>query len=231
MKKQTRLLVIIYLIWLIAELYTETIQWDYPVLHGIMKGGLMPILTIISTLARKSFGKLFPFFILAQLFSWFGDILLLGSENESYFIAGLSSFLIAQLLYALTFFKAVDTNFEQIVLRKYPLTLIIPVALSGTIFSILKNDVGEMMIPVLFYTFAITTMLLGGIARWRKTSRYSFWFVALGAAIFMLSDTLIAFNRFHSPISYSDLYIMGTYGSAQLMLTLGIVAHVEEWRS
>jgi alkenylglycerophosphocholine/alkenylglycerophosphoethanolamine hydrolase len=46
---------------------------------------------------------------------------------------------------------------------------------------------------------------------------------ALGGVSFAISDTLIAFNLFLTPIKYAQIYIMVTYYFAQLGLTLSVL--------
>jgi alkylglycerol monooxygenase len=42
--------------------------------------------------------------------------------------------------------------------------------------------------------------------------------VALGACVFMVSDSLIAINKFVTPVTLSPLWILATYYAAQLLI-------------
>ena len=42
--------------------------------------------------------------------------------------------------------------------------------------------------------------------------------VAIGACIFMLSDALIAINKFVTPVPLSGLWILATYFCAQMLI-------------
>jgi len=44
------------------------------------------------------------------------------------------------------------------------------------------------------------------------------WRVALGACIFMVSDSLIAINKFVTPVELSSLWILATYYAAQVLI-------------
>ena len=47
--------------------------------------------------------------------------------------------------------------------------------------------------------------------------RASGW-VAVGACVFMLSDALIAIDRFLTPLPLAPLWILGSYYAAQMLL-------------
>jgi uncharacterized membrane protein YhhN len=51
------------------------------------------------------------------------------------------------------------------------------------------------------------------------TTRLVFW----GAVLFMISDTIIAINKFFYPIPNSTLYNIGIYFIAQLLLATSLV--------
>jgi uncharacterized membrane protein YhhN len=46
--------------------------------------------------------------------------------------------------------------------------------------------------------------------------------VAIGACVFMASDTLIALNRFVSPVPLASLWILSTYYLAQVLIVLQV---------
>jgi hypothetical protein len=47
--------------------------------------------------------------------------------------------------------------------------------------------------------------------------------VALGAGFFMLSDTLLAINRFVSPLPMSQVWVLSTYYAAQVLIVGGML--------
>ena len=46
------------------------------------------------------------------------------------------------------------------------------------------------------------------------------WTFAAGAALFLLSDMILSWNKFVSPVPYSNILIMTTYYSGQLLIWL-----------
>jgi len=71
-------------------------------------------------------------------------------------------------------------------------------------FTVLYPKLGDLKIPVMVYAFALQLMVLQSIFSWAKLSQ-SFSLVFTGAIFFMLSDSLLAINKFYSTISYPCL--------------------------
>lgn len=216
---------IVYLIWGLCEVAIEFVHWDYPVLHGILKGGLMPILMWLVVANRSSLGQVFNLLLSALFFSWLGDLLLLGSEKDAlYFIAGLASFLLAHVFYIVIFLRAKARDHNIVILRKHPLIGLAILALPVLMLRQVGPNLDDLFVPVVIYTLVITAMTLAAVARYNKTNFSSFWLVTTGAFVFMLSDSLIALNRFNVEIAYASAYIMVTYIAAQLVIVLGLIS-------
>jgi uncharacterized membrane protein YhhN len=82
---------------------------------------------------------------------------------------------------------------------------------------------GPLKIPVLVYAIVITTMLyfaFKGSLKWDKKAGDS---VLLGALFFVSSDSILAFNKFYSPIPLNSFLIMATYIAAQYFIVNGIL--------
>jgi uncharacterized membrane protein YhhN len=128
-------------------------------------------------------------------------------------------------LYVMAFTKAMQKNHELLLIKKYPMIIVLLVGASGLIFKIIFPHLEEMILPVALYTSVITAMGLAALARKEKTSLSSWLFVSLGALIFLFSDTLIAFNKFHEPIAWASIFIMSTYILAQGLIVVGLLKH------
>jgi|WetSurSiteA1Bulk_404760.scaffolds.fasta_scaffold00146_6 uncharacterized membrane protein YhhN len=155
----------------------------------------------------------------ALLFSWAGDIALeLTRQNELMFMLGLGCFLLTQVLYFVVFFLTPGSSASR---WKYSLS-ILPVYLYGAgLLYYLYDDLGIMRIPVMIYAVVILTMLAGAISRIRKVSSASYLLVLCGAVLFVLSDSLIAVNKFSHPLHGASVLIMSTYISGQFMIVMG----------
>jgi uncharacterized membrane protein YhhN len=116
------------------------------------------------------------------------------------------------------FFKSVE---EPIKFKALPL---LPYLLSGILlFYILLPKTDELLIPVFIYGISLIGM--AGIARLRqgRTASKSYYYVLIGTLLFLISDTLLALNKFVWDIPYAGMGIMSTYMAAQLLITEGIL--------
>ena len=81
-------------------------------------------------------------------------------------------------------------------------------------------------IPVAIYALAITAMGMLAAFRWGRTFQRSFVLVFSGSLFFILSDSLLAIDRFLAPFEASSWVVILTYAVAQLLIVLGILSHV-----
>jgi len=163
----------------------------------------------------------------AILFSLAGDVLLLWAKNtESYFVLGLASFLIAHIFYILTYRQHRGENSPNELQGVQRIRMAFPVILAGTgLVVVLYPLLGGLRIPVVLYAVVLVTMALQALFRFGRTTAASFWLVFAGALLFVLSDSLIAINKFMMPVSHAELWIMSTYIAAQYFIVCGLLEH------
>lgn len=163
-------------------------------------------------------------FLLAALtFSWIGDIILLFADrDELFFIVGLIAFLISHIIYILLFNKQLKyKNRKNKAIFWIGATCIIVYLF--VMISILLPNLGDLTIPVFVYALVISTMLLfafKGFLNWAEPGN---WFILIGAITFVTSDSILAFNKFYSPLVLSSFLIMITYLIAQYLIVMGIL--------
>jgi uncharacterized membrane protein YhhN len=156
---------------------------------------------------------------MALVFSWGGDVLLsLTRFNELFFLIGLGSFLLAQVMYLIAFFSTPGKN---TITGSGFWTLLIVAAYGVALVYYLWDGLGDMQIPVLVYAITILTMLTAAINRRAKVNRLSFLLVLFGAILFVMSDSLIAINKFKQPFELARIAIMLTYITAQYLIITG----------
>ena len=149
-------------------------------------------------------------FILAMIFALMGD-LFLAFEGTDFFLLGLGSFLIMQILYGFTFLR------YRIQDQRAGLLKIIPVILlASVVLWLLWPGLGDMRIPVTIYTVAIGFMVCTAFLVNPKLSVYP-W-LAIGVILFLISDAAIGFSRFGKPFTGIDYLIIGTYMVAQYLI-------------
>lgn len=159
----------------------------------------------------------------ALIFSWIGDVILIFADiAEIYFILGLVSFLIAHITYCVLFNKQI---IGEIQINKVLFglgSLVIAFYLTAIILVLMPN-LGDLKIPVIVYAAVISTMLLfafNGYLIWKKPGAL---YIFLGAITFVISDSILAFDKFHAPIEKSSFFIMLTYLVAQYLIVVGII--------
>jgi uncharacterized membrane protein YhhN len=156
--------------------------------------------------------------ILALVFSLFGDILLMFVEQSPHFFTlGLVSFLLAHIFYILVFLKVRNPN------KKPWLFLSFLVIYAAGLFYVLKDNLGVMLLPVFFYMLIILTMAITANSRKGSVAKISFNFVFIGAILFLISDSLLAINKFYEPLPFSNISIMFTYAFAQFFIVFGLL--------
>ena len=132
------------------------------------------------------------------------------------FVAGLGSFLVAQLAYAQLFWRHRSADGR----RRWLAACYLPVA-AGLAWLVLPVA-GEMAAPVALYMLAITAMVTGAALADRPL------LLLAGALAFAFSDATIAINKFVSPVPQAGLVIMLSYYLAQWLLWRGALREPKE---
>jgi uncharacterized membrane protein YhhN len=83
-----------------------------------------------------------------------------------------------------------------------------------------------MKIPVLVYGVVISVMFLLALHMLFIKNREAGKMMMLGALLFIVSDSILAINKFYQPFEYAGIAIMLSYGIAQLLITLGAVRYI-----
>ena len=135
-----------------------------------------------------------------------GDLLLQIDQFE----IGLGLFLVCQLFYVAAFIG------DSKELRPVPAVVFYAYGL-GLVWW-LAEGTGDLLIPIAVYAIAITTMLWRAVARMPAVPRLTGLAAAYGAALFVVSDSLIAVNRFGSDIPGDRWLVMITYWAAQALI-------------
>ncbi len=165
-----------------------------------------------SMLARGQNGlrKFDAALLLAALaFSVAGDVWLMFPD---FFIQGLASFLIAHVFYISLFKQGVIWFPSKAVLGGC-------LAYGAAMYAYLSPYLSaDLHIPVAVYVCFIALMGAQAIGRAVALKTSASKWVVVGSLLFMVSDSLLAINKFSLPIALSQLWILGTYFSAQLLI-------------
>jgi uncharacterized membrane protein YhhN len=199
-----------------------------PLLHTICKPALIVLLGLYYWTETQSKQTHFSFSILlAILFSGVGDVLLMFQENgQLFFMLGLVSFLVAHIFYIFTYreHRLADSSRELQGIQKVRFGF--PIVFAGIgLVSILFGHLGDLKIPVMVYATVLTLMVLNALIRFERTNTASFAMVFGGAILFMISDSLLAVNKFLEPLPMESFWIMLTYISGQFFIVRGLLKH------
>lgn len=211
----------IFFLVVIAELICGSVE-RFSLLHYVTKPAIVISLLIFFFKESESLSQsIRNLTMLALGFSLLGDILLLFvHRSPSFFILGLLAFLFAHVMYIWVFLKQRNHNKKPFLF----LTALLIYAIG--LFTLLKNGLGEMVLPVLIYMLAILGMATTAFLREGKVPKISYKLVLLGAIFFLVSDSLLAINKFYTVFEFAHVLIMSTYALAQYFMVMGIKKHL-----
>ncbi|WP_167605533.1 lysoplasmalogenase [Maribellus sediminis] len=172
--------------------------------------------------------KVIRFAVLAFLASWIGDLFMMFAADFIYFVSGIAGFLIAQVLYVYLFLRTINLSGKKPFLKKKPFWLIPYIAYGILIYIVLFPHLDNVLrIAVFVYMVSILTMSVMALNRYGNGHPQSFTLVFAGSLLFIISDSLIAINRFLVAIPYEGLLIMATYIAAQYLIMRGLLRQYE----
>ena len=181
---------------------------------------LLSLLIYFSIQARIHRNTTFYLMQGALFCSLIGDVFLLFENNSDHFFTlGLASFLLAHLLFSLIFIKKWNPKAPQ----SFWLLALLLLAYGTFLFYILKDSLGSLKIPVVFYILGILAMVITANRRKEKVPESSFNLVFFGALFFIFSDSILAIDTFIGSIPLSHISIMGSYATAQYLITRGVL--------
>ena len=176
--------------------------------HSAIRYVTKPLLMIILGIFVFSYGlkpAMRNSLLITLLFAWLGDVfLLIPGDAALYFQLGLGSFLIMQMAYIRQFVKLGALRWSY---------LLIPflVYVIGFLGFLYPNLPAALVPPVLVYALALGSMLYFAFQIPNIELR-------LGAFLFVVSDSLLAFGKFYFEYPWNSFAVMSTYILAQLLL-------------
>lgn len=162
------------------------------------------------------------FFLPGLGFSLAGDVFLM-LRRERLFLYGLVAFLLAHVCYVIGFNPTVPP---------WPaFAILIPAAAAEVVFVrriarvFREGDGDAMLIPVAGYAFVIGLMVFSA---WATLLRPEWGarrgaLAAIGGSLFFISDGLLAWDRFVTPVHRGRLWVHATYHLGQMALAASIL--------
>lgn len=207
-----------------AALATATAALGFIELHRIFKPLTMALAMAFVLLRAGGVARLARFDALllgALAMSLAGDAFLM---FPGYFIPGLVSFLVAHLLYV-ALFRMGQAWFPS---RR---ALAITLGVGAVMYAYLWQGglPAALRVPVAAYVIVIALMAAQAVGRATvlqgSVNGGAAVGVAIGAGFFMLSDSLLAVNKFVSPLPMAQVWVLSTYYVAQVLIVRGSVTN------
>lgn len=206
---------------LFAALESLALWKNWKRLETIVKPAVMVVLFAGLSVSAGLEGALF-WFGLGILFSLTGDVLLMLSLDR-FFLAGLTAFLLAHLAYVIGF------NIPLPGLTSWGLILAVMIGWGGVrvinriLSALAAKGQNRLRLPVIVYSAVISLMLLSAMIKlpdltWGAGASL---LVSLGALLFYLSDVVLAWNKFVTPIQHGRIYNIAAYHLGQIAIVTG----------
>lgn len=164
----------------------------------------------------------------ALVFSLLGDFLLMFEDKKSiFFLLGLSSFLLAHIFY-IVFFHQI--RLKEIV-KGNPWLLVAVVIYYAALITLLSPYLADMKVPVLVYGTVISFMFMLAMHMLFIKNKAAGKWMMFGAILFVISDSVLAINKFYQSFETAGILIMLTYGLAQLFIVEGATRYIRSENS
>lgn len=155
------------------------------------------------------------------IFAFTGDVFLMFlAWDPAFFMYGLIAFLICHILYISAFYLDFKSA-PELDKKGARIAIILCASICIPFYLYIRTNLGVMKLPVLAYVIIISLMTMMAAFRNQRVNDSSFKLILTGAVIFMLSDALLAYNKFAETIPNAGFYIMSTYMIAQYLITVG----------
>jgi uncharacterized membrane protein YhhN len=215
-------------IWLIlalifAVLEVLALQKNWNRLEYVARPAVMLCLFVGLYLATGLQGVTLWFGI-GILFSLVGDVLLMILPDRM-FLYGLTAFLFAHISYLI--------GFQNELMQFNAWSLILIVILASSAVRVIRRIVSAMraqgqdrlVYPITFYSLVITTLLYAAMTTianpaWKTSASF---LVSVGAFLFFISDVILAWNKFVSPIKNGRILNIAAYHLGQIGLIAGVI--------
>lgn len=143
------------------------------------------------------------------IFSTVGDVFLI--DQKRFFVHGLISFLLGHFCYIVALWTAPNLSVGIFYLLYVAFFL-----------SVLWNNLGKLKIPVVVYAATLAAMSWLAFSLYLEMNSDKTLYAFLGSISFLISDSMLAFNKFKKPFSPAQPLILSTYFLAQWLIALSV---------
>ena len=182
-------------------------------LEYVCKPGALAALIGVALALDPAHGDVRAWFVLALALSLAGDVFLKLPSDR--FVAGLAAFLLAHVAYVIGLTRH-GGSAGAILVAAVPVVIVAGLLGARFLRAARASGHDDLVGPLVAYMAVIAAMVTCALASGNVLA-------AVGAALFMASDALIAETRFVGPRRWAPVVIMVTYHLGQAGLTLSLV--------
>ena len=204
-----KLVILSTLIFLSAALAIRAYYLNQTLQIYLFKPLTMILIIVLALSGADPFSFYGSAILIGLIFSIVGDLLLI---PEHLFTAGLVSFLLAHLCYLAAF-----AHWPVAPLGALPFLLYIVLFL-----GVLWNKLGKLTAPVAVYAVVIASMGWLAVDRYLAHHDFASLLAAAGAVLFIISDTILASDKFKQPFKMARLLVLSSYFLAQWLIALSV---------
>ena len=208
MKRRRFFFLLLFVTFSALHVLMEMLEVDSYWVHYV-KPFIIPMLMLHYIFAVPKSNKLY---LIALTFSFIGDSFLMYSDDSS-FLIGIGSFWITQIIYIFLFVKLT----KGIPWYYFLIAGFVFLIYSLGLLSTLLPDLGNLLWPVVTYAVSIAIFGIISTVIWLYHRSFSF-LLMWGAIIFILSDSMIALEKFYFGNYFFGPLIMITYVAAQYLI-------------
>ena len=212
---------IFFIFWIIVLLDIIGLTLDLSITHFIFKPLLMPVLiTAVLLLSIETPGR--KKIIAALFFSFLGDVFLLFEyKGPIFFMLGLCCFLLTHIFYIAWFMQLCKPGTSTI--RRHPYLVILIGLYTAALLYFLMPGLNDLKIPVIIYACIISIMLYFSLRLPYRISKTARQLLITGALFFVISDSLLAIDKFYKHFPFASILIILTYCLAQYFIVKGFI--------
>lgn len=181
-------------------------------LESVAKPAVLVVLIMLAWLLRADSVDYGAQLLIGLVLCLVGDVLLLG-KSDRHFLAGLIAFLFGHVAYIAAFRRIPGE--APIWWGVLVVTALVMVVVVTRILPIARTSWRDGT-PLLLYAAVV-----GGMAALAWATGLPI--VGIGATLFLLSDGVIAYNRFVRSVGWAHLVVHVTYHVGQLLIVLGML--------
>ena len=112
------------------------------------------------------------------------------------------------------------SNLKTILIATVPFLIVFFV-----LINLLKSSLNELFVPVVVYGVAISVMGIVSLLFYLNQKSIGAIYMVIGACLFIISDSVLAINKFYTTNNVFPIIIMLTYLAAQYLILKAVLTH------